>query len=190
MEFGKSEEFILESLFVNTSQKQMGLPKEPYREWMKGLMLYCCNQVWTTNGGQIPWNVIAICETFKISCFIWKHLRTAVRRTIYRTNNSVFSDGRISPYFCQRPVATASVRQESLPRHISRLRIKRGENLERRHCRRHWRLGGDGRIRTPRQNAQCEGSVNVAKKWNFILPGHRRSSQKFLEKISIREHPP
>ena len=34
---------------------------------------------------------------------------------------------------------------------------------ERRHCgRRHWRIGGDGRIRTARPKAQCKGSVNAA----------------------------
>ena len=28
-------------------------------------MVHCCNQVWMSNGGQIPWNAIPICETFK-----------------------------------------------------------------------------------------------------------------------------
>ena len=31
------------------------------------------NRVWTTNGGPMPWNVTAICETFKISCLMEKH---------------------------------------------------------------------------------------------------------------------
>ena len=39
---------------------------------------------------------------------------------------SVWSDGRISPSFCQRPVATATVRQESLTRKIPRLCMIRG----------------------------------------------------------------
>ena len=42
--------------------------------------------------------------------FWWENtLRKAVRNAFQRTNNSVWSDGRISPYFCERPLATASV---------------------------------------------------------------------------------
>ena len=48
--------------------------------------------------------------------------------------NSVWFDGRVSPCFCQRPVATASVRQEILTRNIPRSCIVCGRNLERRHC--------------------------------------------------------
>ena len=51
----------------------MGLPKEPYVEWKKGHLRCCCSPVWVTNGGRILWNVTAICETFKISCLMWRH---------------------------------------------------------------------------------------------------------------------
>ena len=47
-----------------------------------------------------------------------------------RTNNPIWCNGRISPYFCQRPVATSSVRQESLTRKILRLCIVRGGESE------------------------------------------------------------
>ena len=69
---------ILESLCVNTTQirNKMGLQKEQCAEWKKGHLQYCCNQVWTKNGGRIPWNVIAICETFKISCLLGRHHTT------------------------------------------------------------------------------------------------------------------
>ena len=62
---------------------------------------------------------------------------------------------------------------------FSRLCIVRGgENLERRrYGRRHWRIGGDGRIRTPRQKAQCKGSVNAPKKWKLHIPSRRWNSQ-------------
>ena len=53
---------------LHADQKQMGLQKEQC-----GHLRYCCNQVWTKNGGRIPWNVTAICETFKISCLIGRH---------------------------------------------------------------------------------------------------------------------
>ena len=31
---------------------------------------YCCNQAWMKSGGQILWNAIPICETFKFSCLM------------------------------------------------------------------------------------------------------------------------
>ena len=44
----------------------MGLLREQCAEWKKVHLLYCCNQAWMRNGGQIPWNAITICGTFKI----------------------------------------------------------------------------------------------------------------------------
>ena len=38
------------------------------------LLLHCCNQAWTKNGGQIRRSAIATCETFKTSCRTGKHL--------------------------------------------------------------------------------------------------------------------
>ena len=40
---------------------------------IKGHLRCCCNQVWTKNGGRIPWNAPPICETFKISCLMGRH---------------------------------------------------------------------------------------------------------------------
>ena len=124
-----------------TDQKQMVLLRERYAGLKKGLLLYCCNQVWMKDGGRVSWSVTGIFETYKISCLIGKTLQPAIRRTIQRTSNP-FVRWSISPFFCQRLVATASVRQESLTRNILRLCIVRGRNLERRHFgRRHWGIG-------------------------------------------------
>ena len=57
----------------HTDLKQMGLLGEQYAEWKKVRPQCCCNQVWMKNGGQIPWNAIPICETFKISCLVGRH---------------------------------------------------------------------------------------------------------------------
>ena len=46
----------------HTDRKQLGLLSEQYAEWKKVRLQYCCNQVWLTNGGQIPWNAFPICE--------------------------------------------------------------------------------------------------------------------------------
>ena len=67
LEFGKSCE-ELSGIIVrrhHTDQKQMRLLKEQCVESRKGHLQFCCNQVWTKKGGQIPWNVTAICETFR-----------------------------------------------------------------------------------------------------------------------------
>ena len=63
----KLVKIFLETLYVNTVtvQKQMGLLRERYAGLKKGLLLYCCNQVWMKSGARIPWNVTAICETYK-----------------------------------------------------------------------------------------------------------------------------
>ena len=56
-----------------TDRKRMGLLREQYTEVSKGHLQYCCNLVWVTKGGRIPWNVTAIFETFKIICLMGRH---------------------------------------------------------------------------------------------------------------------
>ena len=57
-------------------QKQMRLLKEQCAEQGKAPLPYCCNHVWMKIGGQIPWNVLLTCETFKISYLMGRlHMR-------------------------------------------------------------------------------------------------------------------
>ena len=56
-----------------TDRKPMGLLRQQYAESWKGHLPYCCNQVWTKNGGRIPWNATALCEIFRISCLMGRH---------------------------------------------------------------------------------------------------------------------
>ena len=58
----------------HTDQKQMGLLREQRAELRKGPLQYCCNWVWMKIGRRIPWSATAICETFKLSCLIGRHL--------------------------------------------------------------------------------------------------------------------
>ena len=51
----------------------MGLLREQCAEPRKGHLRYCCNEVWTKNGGRIPWNATATCESFKIHCLMGRH---------------------------------------------------------------------------------------------------------------------
>ena len=81
-------------------------------------------------------------------------------------------------YCYLRNIETASVWSKSLASYIPRICVARGVNLERRHySRRHRRIGGDGRIRSPRQKAQCKGIVNAAKKRKLHIPSRRWNSQ-------------
>ena len=49
----------------------MGLLREQCAEFSKGLVLYCCNQVWMKNGGRFPWDVTAL--KFLISRLTGRH---------------------------------------------------------------------------------------------------------------------
>ena len=155
-----------------TDQKQMGLLKEQCAESKKGHLPYSCNHFWTKNGGWIPWNVTAICETFKISCLMGNTLWKAVRNALWRTRNTVWSNGRISTYFCEGHIAITWIWSNSLTRYIPWICVVRRRNLEKRHNgRRHlrkWR-----RWTHPRPKAQCKGSVNANERWNFHLPSRR-----------------
>ena len=62
----------------HTGRKQMRLLKEQYAECKKVRLQYCWNGVWMENGGQIPWNAVPICETFKISCLMGRLHTTGV----------------------------------------------------------------------------------------------------------------
>ena len=130
--------------------------------------------------------VTAICETFKISCLMGK--TPCERRCWIQFNEPIIPFGtnsRISPYLCERHIETTSIWFKSLARYIPRLRIIRGCNLERRqYGRRHWRIGGDGRIRTPRQKTQCKGSVNSSERWQFFVPNRWWISQRLWRRTT------
>ena len=92
---------VLESLYVNTTQigNEMGLLREQYAEWKKVRLLYCCNQVWMKNGGQILWNVTPICETSQIYCLMGRrpmkdvlgnHLKDRSFRLVHWLSISLF----------------------------------------------------------------------------------------------------
>ena len=169
--------FILESLCVNTSQfRNKWVAERAVRRAKEGtsavLLAIRCGHG----------NVSALCETFKISCLMGRHpTRGGSEYFLKKPGHSVWSDGRISPYFCQRLVATASVWSESLTRNIPRFVVYVGGNLERRHlgCR-HWGIGTDGRIWNPCQETQFKGSVNAPKWWTFYFSDRRWNSHIIL----------
>ena len=66
-----------------------------------------------------------------------------------------------------------SLEQKSC-QYLSRICIMRERNLKSWHYGRgHWRIGGDNRIRTPRQRTQCKGSVKIVKKWKLHINSRR-----------------
>ena len=86
------------------------------------------------SGERIPWSVTDICETFKTSCLMGKHITNG--DSANHSKDFLFRLVRwskITQNFCYRLVATASVRSENLASNIPRLCLLRGDNLERRH---------------------------------------------------------
>ena len=105
----------------------MGLPKEQCVERKKGRLRCCCNQVWTKNGGRIPWSVTAICEIFRIFYLMGKSpYERRFGMPFRRTSNTVRSDGGTSPYFCEGHIGMTSVWFKSLAMYILRLCLLRG----------------------------------------------------------------
>ena len=114
-----------------TVQKQNGTAERVVRRIQKGtsavLLQSGLDEKWWADS---IWSAIAICEACKISCPMGKHLMNGDSENQLKASNSVWFDGRLSPYLCGRLVATASVRQESLARNLPRLCILRGSTFE------------------------------------------------------------
>ena len=116
-----------------TYRKLMGLVREQSAESRKGNLRYCCNQVRTKNGGRIPWNVTAICETFKISCLIRRHPITGGSEN--HSMAPVIPFGAMVEY---HPISDKDLSRlhqfmsKSLARHIPWTCVACGGNLERR----------------------------------------------------------
>ena len=162
----------------------MGLLIEQCVALRKGHLRYCCNQVWTMNGGRIPRSATAICEILRDFYLMWK----AVRNTIKRTSNAVWSNGRISPNFCERPIEITSIWSKSLARYIPWICVTRGWNLERRQTLKNWSRWTHLNS-TPRR-LKCQRIVNAMKGKNSLISKSRWNGQTFLEKIKFWEHPP
>ena len=95
------------------------------------------------------------------------------------------------PYLCKGHILITSIWSKSFARNILRSCVLCGRNLERRHdCRRHWRIRGDRRIRTPHQKAQCKGSVNADKTVTMFDLTSRRWNSQSLWRINVWEHLP
>ena len=94
--------------------RRMALLKEPYAELRKGLLQYCCNQVWMKNGGRILWNVFPICETFKISYLMGK--TPSERRFGKPCEGPSIPFGSLVEYYpilCERPVKNPSIWEDT-----------------------------------------------------------------------------
>ena len=67
-------EIFPDFLYVDSTQtrNKWECSESKREKWKKVHLPHCCNQVWMKNRGLIPWNVTAICETFKISCLMEK----------------------------------------------------------------------------------------------------------------------
>ena len=134
-------------------------------------------------GGQIPWHVIPICETLKISCPMGKLHTKVVLENLLRTHHSVWFIGSVSPYNCEGLVKNPSIWKECLTWIVHRICSVCGGNLEGWYigCR-HWGVGNDGRIRNLLSKTQCEGSNISKRKWRISISNRRWTKQTFLRR--------
>ena len=114
----------------HTDRKQMGLLRKQYSEWKKVRLQYCCNQVWMKNGGQILWNALPICETFKISCLMGRlHTKDVLENLL--KDQSFRLVHWLSITLSLRKTSQESINLEkSLTWIVPWIRSVRGENLE------------------------------------------------------------
>ena len=115
----------------------------------------------------------AVCEFSRINFLMRKHLtRGGSEKPLQRTSNTVWSSGRISPNFCERPVATASVWSKKSYLDCSSdtycTRSETGKETLWSRKLKNWRRW---RHLNSTPEAQCKGSVDAAKKWNLHFPG-------------------
>ena len=77
-EFGKSCEELSWNHCTSTPHRSetSGIAERAVRRVKEGHLRCYCSPVWMKNGGQIPWNAIPVCGTFKISCLMGNTLRT------------------------------------------------------------------------------------------------------------------
>ena len=161
----------------HTDRKQMGLLREQYAEWKKVRLQYCCNQVWMKNGGQIPWNIIPICETFKISCLMGRLHTKDVLENLW----PIIPFGLLVEYY---PISAKDqprihqFRKKVLPGLFLGYAFVRGVNLEgwQNGCR-HWGVGNDGRIGNLLKKTQCKGSNISHPKWKIHISSRRWTNQ-------------
>ena len=130
-----------------------------------------------------------------------KHTRSLVwREDTYERRFGMPSDGPVIPFGAMVEYHPISAKDQSrlhqfgakvLPGTFLGYGLYAGGNLERRHYgSSHRRIGGDGCIWTPRQKAQCKGSVNAAKKWKLPFSWSQMEQSKSLGENSVWEHPP
>ena len=156
----------------------MGLLREQCAEWKKVPLQYCGNQVWTINGGRIPWNATAICEIFRISNLmgkdtIWKAVR----------NGPVIPFGAMVEY---HPISAkdlyrdyTNLVQKSYQRYTFDMRYTRGESGNETY----WSRTLKNWSRWTHLKFTPEGSMQRKCwrrwKWQFHIPCRRWNSQNF-----------
>ena len=131
-------------------------------------------------------------------CLVWCE-NTVRNRFGNSFNGPVIPSGAIVEYhpFVRKTFRDCiNLAQKSFQANSLDMRYTRGENLERRRMDdRHWRIGADERIWTPRLKAQCKGSVNAAEKWQLHMPSRRWNSSSLWRRSAsgnlhlIRDRP-
>ena len=138
---------ILESLYVNTTQigNEWNCWESSAQNWGRDI----CGTVAIRSGqrmvGGIPWNVAALCETFKISCLTGRHpVKGGSECPLTDQLSRLEQWSNITQFLRKTYLDCISLEQKSCQVYSLDIFV-RGRNLEGRHDgRRPWRIGADG----------------------------------------------
>ena len=179
----------------HTDQKQMeDCRKSSAQSERRDICFFCCNQVWTMNGGRISRNVTAICEIFRISCLVGRHPMKGGSEC-HLTDQSFRLEhwSKYHPFSAKDPSRMHQFGKKVLPGLFLGYALYAVVNLERRHY-----VVADieeleemdaSELHARRLNAQ-EVLIDAAKKWKLHIPSRRWNSQNLLEEIDVWNHPP
>ena len=173
---------ILESLYVNTAQirNKWDCRKSSAQSERRDI----CGTVANRSG----WKMVAgfhgvlLLSAKHSRSFIWwedHHMKGGSEWSLVApTYDTIWSNGLISPDFCEGPYRNCSnLVQKSWQEDSSVMFCMRSESGKETLWSQTLKNGGDGRIRTPRQKAQCKGSVNANERWQFYIPCRRWNIQ-------------
>ena len=123
--------------------------------------------------------MLLLSAPFKISCLMGRHHMKGGSECHFNGPVIPFGAGVEYHSVCAKDTSRShQFGPQVLPRILFGYVFYAGWNQESGHYdRRHWRIGGDGRIRTPRPKAQ-------SKKWKLHVPSRRWISQNLWERTA------
>ena len=142
--------------------RRMGLLREQYAEQKKGRLLYYCSLARMKNGAPILWRAVCVCDPFKISWQMGKHLmkddaenhsKARSRRSVQGLNIIRFSaKDKSRLHQCGEKVLAGILLADAFGCGVNKGDVLVADIED---------LGKVRRVRNPCSKAQCKRSMNV-----------------------------